>query len=124
MFMNPNRYSTVMEIFFPGGFAHDYQWTTRALGMTHIAIWNDTYVSFFSFFPQYFFSHFWVVHLVTIPTIPSLTWGTRMDFKETLFLSMAQSLHKLLKIALLVISYKILAPWESRVYSFALSLAD
>jgi len=44
--MNPNRYSTVMEIFFPGGFAHDYQWTTRALGMSHIAIWNDTYVLF------------------------------------------------------------------------------
>lgn len=41
-----------MEIFFPGGFAHDYQWTTRALGMAHIAVWNDTYVLFsvFSWF--------------------------------------------------------------------------
>ena len=41
IFMKPNRYSTVIEIFYPEGFAHDYQWTTRALGMTHIAIWND-----------------------------------------------------------------------------------
>ncbi|OBZ67048.1 hypothetical protein A0H81_13019 [Grifola frondosa] len=34
--------STVIEIFYPGGFAHDYQWTTHALGMRHFAIWNDT----------------------------------------------------------------------------------
>lgn len=42
--MKPTRLSAVVEIFFPGGFAHDYQWTTRALGMQHFAIWNDTYV--------------------------------------------------------------------------------
>ena len=47
IFMNPNRYSTVIEIFHPGGFAHDYEWTTRALGMTHLAVWNDTYVPHF-----------------------------------------------------------------------------
>ncbi|KAI8975904.1 hypothetical protein BD414DRAFT_423543 [Trametes punicea] len=35
--------STVIEIFYPQGFAHDYQWTTHALGMRHFAIWNDTY---------------------------------------------------------------------------------
>lgn len=40
--MNPNRYSSVVEIFYPGGFAHDYEWTTRALGMRHFSIWNDT----------------------------------------------------------------------------------
>jgi len=51
VFMNPTRYSTVIELFFPHGFAHDYQWTTRALGMTHFAVWNDTYVFFlFSFY--------------------------------------------------------------------------
>ena len=50
--MNPNRYSTVIEIFYPGGFAHDYEWTTRALGMTHFAVWNDTYVPFFFPFIQ------------------------------------------------------------------------
>ncbi|PPR02525.1 hypothetical protein CVT24_001951 [Panaeolus cyanescens] len=43
VFMEPNRYSTVIEIFYPGGFAHDYQWTTRALGMSHFAVWNDTH---------------------------------------------------------------------------------
>ncbi|EGN99971.1 hypothetical protein SERLA73DRAFT_53149 [Serpula lacrymans var. lacrymans S7.3] len=35
--------STVIEMFFPGGFAHDYEWTTGALGMQHFAVWNDTY---------------------------------------------------------------------------------
>lgn len=35
--------STVIEIFYPGGFAHDYEWTTQALGMRHFAVWNDTY---------------------------------------------------------------------------------
>ncbi|KAF7288528.1 hypothetical protein HMN09_01381800 [Mycena chlorophos] len=41
--MQPTRISTVIEIFYPEGFAHDYQWTTRALGMKHFAVWNDTY---------------------------------------------------------------------------------
>ncbi|KAF7298984.1 hypothetical protein MIND_00846600 [Mycena indigotica] len=41
--MPPTRISTVIEIFYPGGFAHDYQWTTRALGMKHFAIWDDKY---------------------------------------------------------------------------------
>ncbi|KAI0743457.1 hypothetical protein C8Q80DRAFT_839274 [Daedaleopsis nitida] len=35
--------STVIEIFYPEGFAHDYHWTSMALGMRHFAIWNDTY---------------------------------------------------------------------------------
>ncbi|TBU56877.1 hypothetical protein BD310DRAFT_930441 [Dichomitus squalens] len=34
--------SSVIEIFIPGGFAHDYHWTSQALGMRHFAIWNDT----------------------------------------------------------------------------------
>lgn len=37
--------STVIELFYPEGFAHDYEWTTRALGIKHFAVWNDTYVS-------------------------------------------------------------------------------
>ncbi|KIK51000.1 hypothetical protein GYMLUDRAFT_409790 [Collybiopsis luxurians FD-317 M1] len=43
VFMPPTRMSTVIEIFYPGGFAHDYHWTSRALGMQHYAVWNDTY---------------------------------------------------------------------------------
>ena len=35
---------TVVEIFYPKGFAHDYEWTTRAMRGRHFAIWNDTYV--------------------------------------------------------------------------------
>ncbi|KAK2460458.1 hypothetical protein APHAL10511_007623 [Amanita phalloides] len=43
VFMPPTRVSTVIEIFYPKGFAHDYQWTSTALGMKHIGVWNDTY---------------------------------------------------------------------------------
>ncbi|KAJ7927965.1 hypothetical protein B0H13DRAFT_2550536 [Mycena leptocephala] len=45
VFMQPTRVSAVIEMFYPGGFAHDYQWTSRALGMKHFAVWNDTYRS-------------------------------------------------------------------------------
>ncbi|QRV82749.1 hypothetical protein RhiJN_10764 [Ceratobasidium sp. AG-Ba] len=34
--------STVIEMFIPGGFARDYQWTSTALGMRHYGIHNDT----------------------------------------------------------------------------------
>ncbi|KAH9961257.1 hypothetical protein BC827DRAFT_1203501 [Russula dissimulans] len=34
--------STVIEIFYPEGYAHDYEWTTRALGMKHFAVRNDS----------------------------------------------------------------------------------
>ena len=34
----------MIEIFFPQGFAHDYEWTTRAMRGRHFAVWNDTYV--------------------------------------------------------------------------------
>jgi hypothetical protein len=45
LFMKPSRVSAVIEIFYPGGFTHDYHWTSRALGMDHYAVWNDTYAS-------------------------------------------------------------------------------
>ena len=35
-----------MEFFYPGGFAHDYEYTTRALGMRHYGFWGDQYVKF------------------------------------------------------------------------------
>ncbi|KAF8995423.1 hypothetical protein BDQ17DRAFT_1310868 [Cyathus striatus] len=43
IFMKPTRLSAVLEIFYPGGFARDYEWTTRSLGIRHFSIWNDTY---------------------------------------------------------------------------------
>lgn len=30
-----------MEFFYPEGFAHDYEYTSRALGMVHYGFWND-----------------------------------------------------------------------------------
>ncbi|KAF8556341.1 hypothetical protein OG21DRAFT_1602307 [Imleria badia] len=35
--------SAVIEMLYPEGFAHDYQWTTSALGMKYFGVWNDTY---------------------------------------------------------------------------------
>ncbi|KIY43889.1 hypothetical protein FISHEDRAFT_52250 [Fistulina hepatica ATCC 64428] len=55
VWMNPNPRSTVMEFFYPGGkflslghrpklgFAHDYEYTTRALGMIHYGFWGNEY---------------------------------------------------------------------------------
>ncbi|KAJ4490572.1 hypothetical protein J3R30DRAFT_103991 [Lentinula aciculospora] len=42
VFMPPTQYSTIIEIFYPGGFAHDYHWTSRALGMRWVGVWNDS----------------------------------------------------------------------------------
>lgn len=41
LWMKPTPRSTVMEFFYPGGFAHDYEYTTRALGMVHYGFWGD-----------------------------------------------------------------------------------
>lgn len=41
LWMKPSRRATVMEFFYPGGFAHDYEWTTRALGMRHYGFWGN-----------------------------------------------------------------------------------
>jgi len=43
LWMKPSRRATVMEFFYPGGFAHDYEWTTRALGMRHYGFWGHEY---------------------------------------------------------------------------------
>lgn len=40
IWMKPSPRSTVMEFFYPEGFAHDYEYTTRALGMVHYGFWN------------------------------------------------------------------------------------
>jgi len=41
VWMRPSPRATVMEFFFPGGFAHDYEYTTGALGMVHYGFWDD-----------------------------------------------------------------------------------
>ncbi|KAF4571671.1 Glycosyltransferase 61 catalytic domain-containing protein [Pleurotus pulmonarius] len=43
IWMNPTPRSTVMEFFYPGGFAYDYEYTARALGMTHYGFWGSDY---------------------------------------------------------------------------------
>ncbi|TFK70399.1 hypothetical protein BDN72DRAFT_766555 [Pluteus cervinus] len=43
LWMKPSPRSTVMEFFYPTGFAHDYEYTTRAMGMTHYGFWGTHY---------------------------------------------------------------------------------
>ncbi|KAL7422448.1 hypothetical protein Q5752_003096 [Cryptotrichosporon argae] len=38
---NQNPRATVIEFFYPGGFAADYEFTANALGMRHYGVWND-----------------------------------------------------------------------------------
>ncbi|GFZ43519.1 hypothetical protein JCM24511_01239 [Saitozyma sp. JCM 24511] len=39
---NQNPRTTVVEFFYPGGFAEDYEFTARALGIRHYGVWDDT----------------------------------------------------------------------------------
>jgi len=41
LWMKPTPKSTVIEFFYPEGFARDYEYTSRALGMTHYGVWKD-----------------------------------------------------------------------------------
>lgn len=45
VWMKPTPQSTVIEFLYPGGFAYDYEFTARALGMVHYGVWDDKYVS-------------------------------------------------------------------------------
>lgn len=44
LWMPPSPRATVIEIFYPGAFASDYDWTARARGLKHFGVWNDTCV--------------------------------------------------------------------------------
>ncbi|KAJ8516777.1 hypothetical protein ONZ45_g5928 [Pleurotus djamor] len=43
VWMNPTPRSTIIEFTYPGGFAFDYEWTARALGITHYGFWGSDY---------------------------------------------------------------------------------
>ena len=47
--MNLGFRSTVIEIFYPKGWAHDYEYTARAMGagggLKHYGVWNDQVVT-------------------------------------------------------------------------------
>lgn len=40
LWMKPTPRSTVIEFFYPGGFAYDYEFTARGLGIQHYAMWD------------------------------------------------------------------------------------
>ncbi|KAF7297141.1 hypothetical protein MIND_00947000 [Mycena indigotica] len=42
IWMQPTPRTTVMEFFYPGGFAHDYEFTARSLGITHYGFWGSS----------------------------------------------------------------------------------
>ncbi|KZV88453.1 hypothetical protein EXIGLDRAFT_696691 [Exidia glandulosa HHB12029] len=47
MFMPPVPKATVIELFYPGGLTHDYEWPARrAFQFKHFAVWNDTYYTY------------------------------------------------------------------------------
>lgn len=73
---NQNPRSTVIEFFYPGGFAEDYEFTSRALGMKHYGIWND--------------------HAFTSPDIPPVAYpdgfqGNEIPLSQLSLLSAEQS---------------------------------
>ncbi|KAI5988065.1 hypothetical protein EDD15DRAFT_2290886 [Pisolithus albus] len=41
IWMKPTARSTVIEFFYPGGFAHDYEYTARSLGMMYYGVWDN-----------------------------------------------------------------------------------
>ena len=41
--MKPTPRATVIEFFYPKGFAHDYEFTSRALGIHHFGFWGNEY---------------------------------------------------------------------------------
>jgi hypothetical protein len=43
LWMKPTPRATVIEFFFPKGFAHDYEFTSRALGIHHFGFWGNEY---------------------------------------------------------------------------------
>ena len=45
VWMKRTPQATVIEFFYPQGFARDYEYTSRALGMVHYGVWNDKCVS-------------------------------------------------------------------------------
>lgn len=54
VWMNPTPRTTVMEFFYPEGFAHDYEYTARALGMAHYGWWgSESFTSPSLPLPQY-----------------------------------------------------------------------
>lgn len=46
VWMKPTTRATVIEFFYPGGFAHDYEYTASALGIAYYGIWDDRYASY------------------------------------------------------------------------------
>jgi len=51
--MVPMPITTIVEIFYPGGFTHDYEWTAHSLGFKHFAVWNNTCIAYLSLHAWY-----------------------------------------------------------------------
>lgn len=74
IWMKPSPRTTVMEFFYPGGFAHDYEWTSRALGMVHYGFWGDRFVT--SRWSNLFCTHLLFSALVPSRALMYLPWLT------------------------------------------------
>lgn len=67
VWMKPTPRATVIEFLYPGGFAYDYEYTTRALGMVHYGVWGDKCVPFRS---SSCTPYPWLCRTFTNPDIP------------------------------------------------------
>lgn len=45
LWMKPSPSATVLEFFYPQGWAFDYEFIARGLGIAHFGFWNDRCVS-------------------------------------------------------------------------------
>jgi hypothetical protein len=43
LWLEPSPRATIIELFFENGFAYDYEYTARSLGLKHYGFWNDRY---------------------------------------------------------------------------------
>ncbi|KZV60108.1 hypothetical protein PENSPDRAFT_644559 [Peniophora sp. CONT] len=46
IWMDRTPQATVLEFFYPGGFAYDYEYTARALGISHVSFWGNITFSY------------------------------------------------------------------------------
>ena len=66
--------TSVVEIFYPGGFAHDYEYTTRALGIVHYGFWGDRYVFRFLSGSPLYLTHLSLKRAFTRPDVPEVAY--------------------------------------------------
>jgi hypothetical protein len=74
LWMKPSLRSTVMEFFYPEGFAQDYEFTTRALGMVHYGFWNDKCAVSYLLVDYLMIHKYCLCRTFTSPSLPTVAY--------------------------------------------------